>query len=782
MNDDATLPSELYEEYIKKQQQQQQRRRRRLSKDDDNNDDKNCDSVVDHEALLQNLLSVLFTIDRQSPPSQPPPQQQQELQQSTIGGAQQPFHEDNSTDLVDWIWKRSTQSSLPDDDDNNDDNDDSKKDIKHPSREYSYDHDFEWSVGLRYMQTYLLPHVISSPFELHSIASQSILMCDNDDDDQEEEEEEFKATATSSFSRHCTLCLLLCCMALQQCKADNSNVPLTKRWRRWQSITCETIYLFQTRGLQLITSSSSPSSSSSSAAATTTLLHDDEGDSATPSDRSGSELVVHLWTKFVVPSCLNVVRVLPLDANHVALFSGLVGTTLKIVDEIAVVVVDKLSSRRRSSSAATTTTATNTLEGLPIPHLLSLYEAIQSICDNRPIDGTSISYQIDYSEFTIWRDPWRRCESAATSVRVVDIARGNDDVDFGIHRNDLSWWIHRDVTNSTAETHIERVADMDTTWNSTGISLLSSIGFYERAMVYHSTYIWMIWFPHVRILLKSSLSTSLYLEDWLLTFIQRLIEVTPNHSLSIAIRKLNNSDIKSHHHHNDAPPDSPLEVFQLLSNRMMVARPTAMISTRDDDDAVAATKVDMEGNQRMAQFRTRSERFVGVMKGLLSRYNTICQIHIVGQLIKDCPNPGLQARFLDILRPILFDSDCQDEFGILLRSILGDYLWAFLDRSLQQIVRVDELIQKVEVSIGAITMIRLWYMVRGAGGSSHAFEGLDSVIMIEFLRTLRRHLDSWSNSNAAIVGNMTIQAAPEAWHRLFLLDSTLQSLLDVMKM
>jgi hypothetical protein len=644
-NDDSTemnhanSPSELYEEYKK-----------RPRVDDD---------ATDHDGLLQNLLSLLSTT--RDPTS-----------------SRLPWEEAQN-----WNWDRLTQQPSSSLDEDEDDDGDFDHSLRCPA-------DREWSAGVRFVRG-LLPH-ISSPFELHSVASQSILM--------------MSAGGEELTPRHFCLCMLLCAHALRQC----SVTPPTKRWRRWQSITCETIRLFQSRGSILAaTAAEEPAASGGEEECAARLSH--------------QGIVIDLWKKFVAPACLHVVQVLPPDAYHAALFAGLVGTTLSLAENVAV-------GGRVGRE-----------EPPLMRDLLSLHGVIQSICDSRPGGASST---VHYSESTVWRHPWRPANFMERNGNGE-----NEDVIFWIHQDDLSWWTHR---NNTAPSE-ERVAHMDTSWRGNEISLLAAVAFHESPLVYDPTYVWTIWFPHVAILLRASSS----LEDWQLRFLQRLVEVTPEHSLSVG-----------QHNLEKARPDSPLEVFQLLSNRMMVRQPTTMVAIEDEAHGRSLPPLK---EQHIMEFRKRTERFVRLMKGLLSRYATACQVHIVQRLIRDCPNPGLQARFLDLLRPILFDPACREGLVALLMSVLDEHLWRYWDEARQEMVTVDELIQNVEMSVGALTMIQLWGMV-GQGTLPLAFKGLQDT-MTGLHETLRKQLDVWSTPSP------TATQPPEEYHRLFLLDSSLHQVLEV---
>ena len=155
---------------------------------------------------------------------------------------------------------------------------------------------FEWSIAMLYIHE-LLPHIISTPFELHSIASQSLLFSSSSLGDSK----------TTNSTSHWILCLILCTYSLQQCP-----IPLQKRWRRWQSLVCETLRLFQDYH----------------------LLHQFDS-SLLLSSSSGIGILSSLWMHHIVPACIHVVNQLPLtESYHVAIFSGIVGISTDVIERI----------------------------------------------------------------------------------------------------------------------------------------------------------------------------------------------------------------------------------------------------------------------------------------------------------------------------------------------------------------------------------------------------------------------------------------------------------------
>merc|ERR1711935_919820 len=90
------------------------------------------------------------------------------------------------------------------------------------------------------------------------------------------------------------------------------------------------------------------------------------------------------------------------------------------------------------------------------------------------------------------------------------------------------------------------------------------------------------------------------------------------------------------------------------------------------------------------------------------------QVKIVEQVIQNCSNPGLQARFLDLLRPLILipDIDTEKLLWSLLMSIVDDMFKTYWDQKEQILINIDLLINRdVEISVGAITMIQMWSLV-----------------------------------------------------------------------
>ena len=112
-----------------------------------------------------------------------------------------------------------------------------------------------------------------SPLEYHNVAKQAMVV----------------HLVDESNEWHFSICLLLCCHALHHIPLT----PATLRWKRPQSLLCETIHLYQHYTL--------------------------------PN--------VELWTDHVVPSCLSLKLKLPNQAAHDNITAAIIGTTSILVEE-----------------------------------------------------------------------------------------------------------------------------------------------------------------------------------------------------------------------------------------------------------------------------------------------------------------------------------------------------------------------------------------------------------------------------------------------------------------
>jgi hypothetical protein len=520
-----------------------------------------------------------------------------------------------------------------------------------------------WEAALQHIHDLLL-HI--TPFELHAVASQAILFAEG-----QEETEHGKATTCDDFV---ILCLLLCANSLRRCPC-----PLTSRFKRWQSILCETIRLFQ--------------------------------------QQESSKPMTNLWISFLCPGCIHVVWQLAVSQNdavyHAGLFAGLIGTTSRVVEQAILPHCDSESELGQ--------------------HLVAPDGTLRSVSE------AFTAYQ-DYTSdsMTIWKHPWRvyywNLSQSAAASRIPETADDDDndlDMELWIHRNDLSWWIH--------QAHQEdRVANMDTTWSTTGLTAMAMNAFQTRPMVYHPSFIWKMWFPWVTQLFKESNQLPKLLDRLSMDILQSLLLIVPDQSLSLASILANDESFHKR-------PDAPMEVIQMMSDRMM------------------APPAKYHGE---TERRRHAEHIVGLIRALLDRYVPRCQVQMVKKLVHDCPNPGLQARFLDLLRSLLFEDDCQEPLTSLLNHQVDQLCQQHIDQNSKQLVNVEDLIENVEVYASTIGLIQKWSMGRGdnRGPSTGDLKLRDK--FWEVHTALQQLFDRWSSDHHNI-------NPPDNHFRLFLLDSAL---------
>jgi hypothetical protein len=519
-------------------------------------------------------------------------------------------------EITRWLWKNLTSNEL--------------KDGKPPKPETP---EYEWFMGTQMIHT-LLPKL--SSFELHAIANQSIVL-------------------TEGSLTHGSLCLLLCVHALQQCPT-----PIVKRWKRWQSLVCETIRLYQHYGVELV------------------------------------DLAVPLWIDHLVPACQHVIHQLPPEAYHVALLAGLVGTTSTLV-------VRECRRPEKEDDVASSVLA----------HILQLLEAVRQII---------VCVGFDHPETWVWLHPWRLYSEKLLSSET------NDHVEFLQRQHEIAWW------TESAYRH-ESVAGMDTAWDELGISLLALMAFDTRPLVIAPNFIWRVWFPHVLILFHSTSNLPL-LQHLPLSLLDNLLRVIPDMSLPPSQT-------------NSKKPDSPLETFQQLSNRIMVYR-------EDDDE-------EEDRNKRELESQKNTETIVNLMKMLLSRYQPVNQVKIIRKLVHDCPHPGLQAKFMDLLRAVIFLPQAYEALWSYIGNFVKD-LVGHMDMEQEVLIHVDRLVQKVEIYVGAITMIQLWCMVK-----SKLPKKIRGQSLRDFDKVLKIMLGRWMTDKP-----------PDDYYRLFLLDGALQQVLRIL--
>lgn len=397
-----------------------------------------------------------------------------------------------------------------------------------------------------------------------------------------------------------------------------------------------------------------------------------------------------LWVQYVCPACQHTIEQLPSSALSTALLSGLVGTMSKLVPLECTLQNDSDCAQLENK----------------------LFRLLQ------PLD--SILTLIGQNEFWLWCNPWRVRHPISNSSEKYQ------DFEFAHFRDDIAWW-------NRVEGPREEVAGMDTSWDELGISLLAMIAYDSRPLVLSSDYTWRIWFPHVPILLRAWGDRRFTILDMHpLNLLGGLIASIPEHFFKDNARRGCST-----------VADSPFEVFQLLSNRIVV-------------------NPQLQGSKLM-EAKSNSSRIVNLMKKLLARYRPTLQIRIIRKVVDDCPHTGLKATFLDLLRPLVLGKEGADELWTYVQSFIQD-LFSHLDGTKRELVKADELIDKVELYVGVITMIQLSYLVNGVLPEKlqkYSYDTLHS--------TLLDTLKAWKLDINAM--------PPDYYYRLNLLEDSLRQIL-----
>jgi hypothetical protein len=587
-------------------------------------DDDNNTSADDAEMILQTVLSALAS-------------------QKDLGRGEQ----DNPEEIPAFLWKTLTYNQTSEDESNKPNPD--------------VDHNYEWWMGTRLIGA-VLPKM--SPFEIHTVANQSIVF-------------------TEGSLTHGSLCLLLCCYALRQCPPP----PIVQRWKRWQSLVCETIRLYQLYGIAL------------------------------------ANVAVPLWIDYVLPASQQVIRGLPPDdagVYHVAFLASLVGTTSNLVVRECSQPVKKKKSSNISGKVADSI----------LSHILQLLEVVRQVVDEYGHSETLL----------VWSHPWR--EHSESFVAATTTERHNEEVEFLQRCNDLAWW------TQTAHRH-ERVAGMDTSWDRFGIALLALVAFDGRPLVLAPNYIWRTWFPHVLILFQETGNNQypLLFRQLPLSLLDNILRAIPKHSLP-ATRT------------NAKKPDSPFETFQQLSNRILLRVRNDGEDDDEDDD-------DNDNVERQMESKANTEIIVSLMKGLLERYQPENQVKIIRKLVHDCPHPGLQAKFMDLLRTVVFEPSAAVALWTYIGSFVKDLL-VHVDEETQVLINIEDVVKKVELYVGAITMIQLWCLVSGKMPKRINRQKLRA-----FYKVLVHMLGSWLTD--------TVTTPPDDFYRLYLLEGALEQVMRVLE-
>ncbi|KAG7341002.1 hypothetical protein IV203_022953 [Nitzschia inconspicua] len=768
------------------------------------------DADADAEMVLQNVLSGLLLSSSSS-------EREEDKSRMTMSLLRKEQTVVEWNGIVEWIWTSITMTNNNSTNNNN-----------------NHTHiDQCWSDAMETIRRDCLTHNNIDPFELHATASQFIIFSKEDEYMIDNDKEEQITQQTTTTTRTCfrILCLFLCIIALQRCPS-----PVTRRYKRWQSILCETIRFFQEMILELDNDNTYKNNNNN---------NDDD------------TWMVRLWVQYQCPAALHVVQQLAKDdpatttstttstndIQFTAIFAGLVGTTTQLAERIQFQHSnqnndntqhqhhhhhhddnpDRLSSTDMSREDDTSTR---------VPLLQQLLGSVRSICDIFDNNNTILSIvktntTSSYDEMSIWRNPWRfysynqqqhqkqqpQQSFGNESTNEKLLSNGEDDGDDNsiiigdntTTQRSLSWWIYEASSEDI-------VASMDTSWSHHGISRLAVTAFPRRPQVYHPQFVWKVWLPHVtQIMIKDDIRPTTFQQQQQqqqqqnqqqpssIDFLQSLLQCTPNRSLTIQTvldwnNNSNNNDTSSKFLHER--PDVPLELVQVLSDRMILV----MMSHGTDSESLVLQR---------RKYQYVSE-VANLLSNILDRYETTCQAQLVARLIHDCPNPGLQARFIDLLlRPLLSEPTCQEQlWTTFLRGQL-DKLFRHLVQSSSSssssthglLTNVPELIETVEVHVSTLSLIQRWVI-----NNNNKKQQQDSIVtsgllvqvqdvsqrLAEFHHVLCQQLDRWNDKNTisttttATTTTTTTTTTknddddvPDNYHRLNLLETTLQTVIPL---
>jgi hypothetical protein len=266
----------------------------------------------------------------------------------------------------------------------------------------------------------------------------------------------------------------------------------------------------------------------------------------------------------------------------------------------------------------------------------------------------------------------------------------------------------------------EAVASMDTTWNPKGVAILA-LECWKNDNVDGLSHVekWALFFPHVSTLLLEQDTSQLGME-----LVKELLIMMPSRTLQ--------------EWGND--PASPIKVLQLLSNLLIAS------SLRQDQASAMAVS--------------------HVMQDLIQKYSLRSQMGIVQQLLQECRYPGLEPRLLDLLRHVAREHDCDELWSFLQARYLHKML-QHVDAN-EELQELEDLLDNLETYVAATSMVRVHLMVHHClpitiMDDKRAFEAL--------LKGVQRTAQNWErNTNK-----------PKDYHRLFLLQSTLAAVVDLLE-
>lgn len=575
----------------------------------------------DAENVLERLLSSLS----QQPDLLPIARRHQQttLLQGEGGG-------NEASDFVEHIVRLLSGEELPSDGD-----DDEKKGTP----------EYEWGTALNFLSSMLIKKALTPWVICSTVLHASVFIMDD--------EESPKVTYT-------TVCLLLCCLALQEC-------PITvfaKRKRRWKSVLFETIRMFQRHA----------------------FAFDDD-------DEQQLQYVVGtvfcpLWVKHVLPSLIRLRAGLAAAGNNdadddrlsMAFVAGTVCTSCRLALALLHHQQQQQVQNEDDSSCSLYHHQTTTQQ-----QMTELIVGLQKVVN-------------DQYDTLIWAHPWRQRGATISRAALMECRRHPATQEDWLAYYTLrmeSTTISEDDASYCEEERQEEVCYMETEWDSLGIAVLAAVGWEStRRLAWSSLYVWRLWFPHVSTLLLNNGTegdqddTVSFQQHLGYVLLDNLLSQIPSHSLS---KPTLSSD-----------PLSPIGTFQLLSNRIVVV-------------AVESSQHDLRKTCRDATLPNATQTFQ-LMKVLLAKYNPMDQVMLIKELVRDCPHDGLQPKLLDLLRSFVSWNDSDAE------ALVWEYIESFVadlethvevrTKGNAMLKNTEALVQNGEMFGSALGLIQRWVMLK----------------------------------------------------------------------
>jgi len=653
----------------------------------------------------------------------------------------------------------------------------------------------------------------SSPFELHSCATQALILGGGSsasaseirrDDDSEND----GSTDNRWFT---TLCLLLACLALEDDGDETSNSKTAttsqttllrkgnrkrKRPKRWQSLVYETVRMYQrySCGFRADDGDNDEGNATGSTTTATSSLK-------LLSDRT------RLWTRYVLPSTMLVQADLLLLSSSprgssaaktamsvAAYLAGIVSTASTLARQI---VADQQESQHLHHHQQ------QQQQQLVESVLYSMEQQIPLIQqndedgsesnnwhNNRCCTGAGSGPTGTFHELVLCH-PWRTKTSTATSPQQLLKRRLRTNASFD---SMLLYWSTLEDDDADEDDDalseegsaegdsddrlsLDDISYMRTKWDEAGIALLAATSFdTARPLVWSSRYTWnAVYFPHVSALLLASDLGGVNIQMIGYRLLDGLLKATPNASLCLY------GSLSSLLRPSSSRPDCPVGTFQLLSNRIV----STSASSSPETPTTASPGNSFEPEPPRLPNGAVAYRF---MQRLLAKYKPRYQVLLVKRLVSDCPHPGLRPKLFDLLRSYIhYNDECQEAIGAV-----WDYVNAFLieleshldagrgtvDRpagapsSAFRVRDADQLVDATELYMSAISLLELWLMIKRTRP-----EIPDLSKRLDAIRTvLEGAMRQW-----ATTANSACSPPPEQHFRLNVLKMTLDQVCDKLR-